>query len=122
MRWLISLEKAKALKEAGLKWNAKGGDFYFYANGEFTGEFIIKRDPGEPVETPMDCQVWLPRLDQLLTEIAKLGYRWRISLVDDGNCTIKLYPIWDYKQQYVYYTTGKTPDDAAADALLWVMK
>ena len=31
MRWLISLEKAKALKEAGLKWNAKGGDFYFYA-------------------------------------------------------------------------------------------
>ena len=71
MRWLISIEKAKALKDAGLRWVAKGGDCYFYANGEFTGDFIIKSDPGEPVVRQMDCQIWLPRLDQLLTEIEK---------------------------------------------------
>ncbi|HBC94365.1 MAG TPA: hypothetical protein DCZ10_16065 [Pelotomaculum sp.] len=116
MRWLISIEKAKALKDAGLRWVAKGGDCYFYANGEFTGDFIIKSDPGEPVVRQMDCQIWLPRLDQLLTEIEKRRYRgmWSAGKCHDGKYFVCLYPVKLFH--------GDTPEDVVADALLWILR
>ena len=61
---MINLDKARALKEAGLKWEPKLGDIYRYPNGEFTGNFVVSA-----AVSNWDKGLWLPRLDQLMALI-----------------------------------------------------
>jgi len=90
---MISLEKARALKAA-----------LGYVYGS-------ERDTEFP-------------LDQLLAEIEKRGYQWKlyknIMRFKTGYYDIAIY---EGSCESVYHTpfATKTPEDAAADALLWLM-
>lgn len=123
---MISIELAEKFKEAGLEWNPQAGDFYCYPNGEFSGCFAI----GGPLSDYNNSkyrgiQLWLPRLDQLLAEGEKLGYRisvepeeqnkWysEVTLWDDEGLGLA----WKYSSDSFF-----APEDAAAHALLWVLK
>jgi len=108
---VISIELARELKEAGLKpvcgecesfWIAEV-DEEMYINGNYSPE-------------PDD--VWLPRLDQLLTEIEKQGWYWEI-----GKSTKDYYVdlMHDYLEcDKVFY--ADTPEEAAGSALLWILR
>ena len=74
---MISLETAKKLKEAGLKWNeTKQGELYHasFKDGS-NGIFVVDHDG----QKKYGNSVWLPRLDQLLAEIE--GREWDIDLM-----------------------------------------
>ena len=116
---MISLEKAKALKEAGLLWEPQRGDLYYYPNGEFSGTLIVMGSPPEwtiKLESVFE-QTWLPSLSQLLAEIERREWNWLL----ENNGEIE---IWDDNPNILrkYFDfTADTPADAAADALLWVL-
>jgi len=86
---VISLETAKKLKEAGLEWETETGDLWIQPDYP---EYLraVDYDPtghGDPLEK----NIWIPRLDQLLTEIEKRG--WQIELVKYARWRIT---IWKY--------------------------
>ena len=96
---MISFEKAKALKEAGLKQEPKKGDCM--SSGD----------------------MWLPRLDQLLAEIERRGYAWSLKLLNRPQYRVILYPKGlapGGNGSSIF--TADTPEDAAADALLLILK
>ncbi|MCK9326534.1 MAG: hypothetical protein M0P69_13670 [Bacteroidales bacterium] len=126
---MISLEKAKALKEAGLLWEPCFGE-WVHVDGEnkmivhvCEGEFGDYKDirylsPFTGIAKGLrglEC-VWLPSLSQLLAEIKKQGK------------TVKR--LWQIIHQEPWYINlwsmdrgfnGDTPEDAAAAALLWLL-
>lgn len=97
---MISLETAKALKDAGLVWEPKLGDLFK-----------------------------LPRLDQLLAEIVKNNWGCRLSVlwIEDFpkgyECLLARTEEteegkWEeYAQRFV----TASPEEAAAQALLWIL-
>jgi hypothetical protein len=112
---MISLEKARALKEAGLKWDPCRGDWYFYISRrqfvKYTSEAdVIKSDPES------DNYTFCPRLDQLLGEIEKYT---GCALYVFGNNKYEV-EVVDTKE-WNHHFKADTPEDAAADALLWLM-
>jgi hypothetical protein len=65
----------------------------------------------------IEKMLWLPRLDQLLAEIEKRGYRWDIQMTKTRYvCGLSTPGVRVYPDQY-----GDTPEDAAAQALLWIL-
>jgi len=121
---VISLELAKKLKEAGLQWEPKEGDYYCYPAGEFSGVFIFQKEANDTIineltQKFLDRRMWLPRLDQLLAEIEKRGYEWSlhklgtiygIELCKSGNMFLR------------YARLADTSKDAAGKALLWILE
>lgn len=124
---MISLEIARKLKEAGLEWEPQEGDLVYHSEAEESFN-ITAGDMEDFVQaTRIDKEyaysiaIFLPRLDQLLAEIEKLGYHdfylsraeegWHICLWLPGN--ENLHP--DLETDYY-----DTPTDAAASALLWI--
>jgi hypothetical protein len=120
---LISIDKAKQLKELGLEWEPQGGDFYFYPNGEFSGTFTLKVDPHVYPGKHMDCQTWLPRLDQLLIEIRKyVGcalyvFNSGINVLEKGAYEIEIV-IKDNNKCFRAHTS----EDAAANTLIYILE
>lgn len=120
---MISLDLAKQLKEAGLKWKPNPKDDFAYKNGKVC--WLYEYYPA--VCDYPDHFIWLPRLDQLLAEIKCKGYTWcitdeevggdfRVSLskiVWNGRGGTKLVDVDD-----IFY--ADTPEDAAGQALLWI--
>lgn len=113
---MLSLETAKSLKEAGLKWEPKMGDLFVadYQNG-------LGPTPVDVVKTnnfgdPGPEHIWLPHLDQMLAEMEKRGYNWILEKTKFGLylCSVQgpLYSIHQYN----------CPEEAAAQALLWILK
>jgi len=120
---MISLEKARALKEAGLKWDPCRGDWYFYISRrqfvKYTSEAdVIKSDPES------DNYTFCPRLDQLLGEIQsrfKINQWWEMA--DDWFSIYELRNIDGAEGSVLIKSIhdSDTPEDAAADALLWLI-
>lgn len=110
---LLSLETAKALKEAGLKWEPVLGDLFVadYNNGLGpTPVDVVKTNNfGEPGPEYM----WLPHLGQLWVEIEAQGYDWFLK-------TDYCYVVNNKNQAQGIY--ADTPEEAAAQALLWILK
>jgi hypothetical protein len=123
---MISLETAKALKDAGLVWEPKLGDQ------------ILNPHYGKPEITM--CQnlpkimpsyiIWLPRLDQLLAEIGRRGYRYILDSNPDDETNKFLSPTIEllekdntckFKWWIVFAECADSPDEAAAQALLWIL-
>jgi hypothetical protein len=121
---MLSLETAKSLKEAGLKWEPKMGDLFVadYDNG-------LGPTPVDVVKTnnfgePGPEHIWLPRLDQLLAEIEKhhiggythgrdlRGYFTIVTVVNTRG-----YGLSRYEARH-----NDSPEEAAAQALLWILK
>ena len=131
---MLSLSKARELRSAGLKWESKEGDWYGLidcATGEAEGPYFA----GEK-RFGYFCNVipvWVPRLDQLLAEIEARGYTelslstinkskkgYVFELLGQGLLPSKVVGSYYYAQ----YPTFKadTPEDTAADALLWILQ
>lgn len=110
----ISLEKARALRDAGLQWEPKPGDCYFDGTEIEVIPFPDIEDDYEYVIAIMDSHAWLPRLDQLLAEIEKRGYYPALYCFGNGKYEIEF--------TTGLYFRGDTPEDAAADALLWILR
>ena len=108
---MISFEIAKKLKAAGLKWEPKHGDCYAETNG------LIDLYWSMTVKSPEDTrlQIWLPRLDQLLSEIENRGYGWDLRAIacDEYRCDL-------LNSHYMF--SAMSPEKAAADALLWILE
>lgn len=116
---MISIELARKLKEAGLRWVPGLGDMFVadYDNG--LGPTLLKVVHSDDFGFADDALIFLPRLDQLLAEIEKRGYGWEIWTTSIG-----LYSAWiDYGNYVVHEIRGnETPEDAAARALLWILE
>jgi len=109
----LSLETAKKLKEAGLQWEPRDGDWYYTETG--------KREciPRVKYHKIYDRYIFAPRLDQLLAEIEKRGYAYNFIKIPNEKksyCSI-------YGSNHL---SGERFDgigeEAAAQALLWILK
>jgi hypothetical protein len=119
---VLTVESAKALRKAGLQWEPKADDHYYWIEAE-----------GRPVldcisNAEMFCHsyqitqaartekfIFAPVLEQLLAELKKHSEFVKITwLVMDKkwDCVI------DARQQFL----ADSPEEAAAEALLWVLK
>jgi hypothetical protein len=123
---MISLELAKKLKDAGLKWEPETGDGFRNVFME-TDHFITYRsiDRFKSIThtqeyTEKNDFVWLPSLSQLLAEIEGRGYEWSIGKV--GN--LYLIGVKEVSPIRVIPKTlrADTPEDAAAGALIWILE
>ena len=117
---MISIDKAKTLKELGLEWNLKRGDFYLYeslTNKETCIDLIMQDNPGFWCDA---VRTWLPSLKQLLAEIEKFNVYWEIEkLLEDNRPFYSIiigngFPM-DRGNDYVL-------EDAIADALIWFLE
>ena len=121
---MISLETAKKLKEAGLEWEPKFGDYYkipvVFEDG-MTEVMDIKqvmsyhKNP-EEWEESINSFVFIPRLDQLLAEIERLGWKYELRNDEAGID----YVCFVFSEGYNEYAHANTPTNAAAEALLWI--
>jgi hypothetical protein len=113
---VISLDLAKKLKEAGLKPVCTDLELFWLAG---VGE-VMYAGPGYEPE-PED--VWLPRLDRLLAEIERRGYRWHLypyKLPINSKSTYACELAYGDNTFFVY--KGDTPEDAAGSALLAILE
>lgn len=124
---MISLETARKLKEAGLQWEPQMGDFWIK---EDKPDFIrvVEYRPSGKYDKPLKNVVWIPRLDQLLAEIEKRGYRYillrydpkqqkegqeeqyEITLIKNGNSSL------------IYTLYEDSIDEVTAQALMWILE
>lgn len=124
---MLRLETAKALKEAGLKWEPEIGDNFKAYNGII--QMAIKRNADVvetnfgrfPKETMRADSIWLPRLDQLLADIEVRGWTWVLYAPnDEGKCGIDIGKETLCRSNLL--AMGDSPEEAAAQALLWILR
>lgn len=113
---MISLETAKKLKEAGLQWEHKNGDWFYWR--ESLGVYTLSMDTLW-VEKNNEV-VFAPRLDQMLAEIDKLGYAYRVT----GKWGKEPYKITVIKEKPLldFNSWGYSPEEATAQALIWILE
>lgn len=126
---MLSLELVKRLKELGLEWEPQRGDWYYNHHGYVSGTTTtldllnevtvliqsISRDYANRTVH------FAPRLDQLLWEIEKRGYKWDLT-----NCPLE--PLGKYSLT-LWIDNGlpnehfaDSPEEAAAQALIWILE
>jgi hypothetical protein len=126
---MLSLEMAKKLKSAGLKWEPKQDDRVYCNEPGFIGKTGTICQAGYPflgtrVNIALDDNsiavfdsrklINAPRLDQILAEIEARGYGWGIDGL--GYCQL-------FRSGYmVKVVRADSPEEAAAQALLWIME
>lgn len=117
---MISVDKARQLKESGLLWDIKYGDFYWDDKYGEVGIVSILNDGIKREYIRRTYLIWLPRLDQLLDEIEQRNYLWLVHNNDSSNeiCVV-IYP--PYPSNCIRFRAD-TPEDAAAKALLWILQ
>lgn len=132
---MLSLETAKKLKEAGLRFSLKHGDQLYDESGKVqeihhisTCRKFVWMENGLSIRE-LDKTVYIPRLDQLLAEIEKRGYRWDIGNLgyfrdddddDDDDVCIGLFD--KETREYVAQFLGAIPEEVAAQALSWILE
>ena len=130
---MLSLETAKKLKEAGLEWEPKEGDFIYYpsycAETEFALGVLGDNDMGKCKEETLDYVYtgeWIiaPRLDQLLAEIEGQEYSYTIRYrllkhdrLSDGYEFTLIRPMFAKN-----FKSEESPEEAAAAALIWILE
>lgn len=136
---MISRELAEALKKAGLPWEPKQGDWFVAweppsreHNGHYIDELEIVLEPDWYIVKYMAQDIWLPSLSGLLAEIEARGYRWWMSktmpMTDLATIGVSLYSAEELKRntdkdtQCKHFESGSTPEEAAGEALLWVLE
>jgi len=140
---MISLEKAKALKVAGLLWEYTQSDCFYYNypykdNAGFThtyrypgnkfvysgkwGSGFSGEDAEEAIRKIVQQHIFAPRLSQLLTEIEKRGWNADSVTLKDGGYGCDIYWL-SATVQTIYKTfAGESREDAVADALIWIKR
>lgn len=121
----VSYEMAKKLKDAGLRWEPKIGDFHLQDNE--TEIRICQYIPPNKEELADRC-LWLPTLSDLLEWLEGRGYWWSIHTMAWEDWTIKyLIVIYEKDISTEYFTEAHriisdTPEKATAEAVLWVLE
>ena len=122
---MISLELSKRLKEAGLEWEPQIGDmFYFKTFKDWGIDAINSEDVNNNLDETRDFieeGFWIlaPSLDQLLVEIEKRGYGWKLEKFHAYNLRrMEIYKVNDLLGCF----GGNSPEEAAASALLWILE
>ena len=129
---MINLELAKKLKNAGLEWEPQVGDFYIWGDEKWVVDVLEQKTA--KILSP--DAIFIPRLDQLLKEITdRWEWNWEIRLENDSPKHLLDSPVvillqrpkkWHkpLNDSWVnsFTTNAKTPEDAAAEALLWVLE
>ena len=115
---MISIDKAKRLKELNLEWNPKIGDWhkadYWPTPTLFTVDTLRLDDKEiKCVIEKVKENTWLPSLDQMLDEIEK--YRYIFSLVGEKLTLFK-------KLNLVIQFECESREDSVADALIWILE
>jgi len=118
---VISYDKAKQLKELGLTWNPKIGDWYKADYWPIPTLFTIDTTRMDNEEicrrferiSKDEKTVWLPSLKQMLDEIEK--YQYTFSLVGEKITLFK-------KLNLVVQFECESREDAVADALIWILQ
>lgn len=121
---MISLELAKRLKGLGLKWEPQEGDRIYKSKNEIAtmckgcgmfhyGTLETYLETWKNAYIMDKRYVWIPRLDQLLAEIEKRGYKW--GLLYEGQISVSKgtnYKTFD----------ANSPEEATAQALIWILE
>jgi len=133
---MIKLETAQALKDAGLEWEPKWGDYFVipevFADGiSMLMDFGLiesykANDPKDNWEDALKKYIWLPRLDQLLAEVEGRGFIWELIIDRDWNgreYTAKGYCFYIKNKNMIFREfKADSPEEAAAQALLWILQ
>ncbi|MBA1335874.1 MAG: hypothetical protein HPY66_1692 [Firmicutes bacterium] len=131
---MISLDLAKKLKEAGMKWEEpKEGDWFTFRVWNpcvvhldwmpfGLDDEVVTTFPSVVRQHCDEC-IWLPRLDQLLADIELEGRGYRMEHLPAGRfykCIIvRGGDELDFKRKSF---RARTPEDAAGQALLWILQ
>ena len=115
---MISVDKAKRLKELNLEWNPKCGDFYkadYWPTPTLMSidTFRLNDIEIERVIENVKTNTWLPSLDQMLDEIEK--YEYTFSLIGEKLTLFK-------KLNLVIQFECDSREDSVADALIWILE
>lgn len=135
---MLSLETARKLKETGLRWEPQIGDWFYYLypyHSNYTLRIftahtctITQKEFEKLLNDIKENGIWCPRLEQLLAEITKRLPKEAIIGLE--------YPNWQEEKKWEIVGIGMdskfpshehifaddTPDEAAAQALLWILK
>lgn len=114
----VDIELAKKLKKAGLKWEPKQGDWFALKRSGAVGIVHLAEDWSS---SNLDGYIWLPRLDQLLTEIRQRGWAW-ILYADNDGIEIKTYNNAVPAHLRHRFIDADNPINAAGEALLWILE
>lgn len=123
---MINHKLSRELQDAGLKWEPTKGDWFYWENrGKWNLDVLPARDIDTEFLDNIDVygHVYCPRLDQLLQEIEARGYEWTVVSPYKRN---PVYGIAVYYHGCVADGLRKafeaaTPEEAAAQALLWIL-
>lgn len=122
---MIDLQTAQALKAAGLNCRPQIGDWYFSPFEIINAidfELYKRIITDDFIDEWKKESTWLPLLDQLLVEIEKHNRIWRIESESQGYAKGR-YSISTYKDGIGWQDFwGDSPDEAAAQALLWILQ
>ena len=120
---MISLEMAKKLKAAGLEWEPQIGDMFYWHNGKDWGiDALTSEDVNNNLDETRDfidegAWIFAPSLEQLLVEIEKRGYGWKLEKFHAYNLRqMQIYKINDLLGCF----EADSPEEAAAQVLLWI--
>jgi hypothetical protein len=120
---MLSLELARKLKDAGLVWEPKRGDWFQDGKWEFLFLDAVKEETKENYKK--NC-TWLPSLSQLLAEIEERGYVYSHLM---GPFLYGKYMVEIFKSNGKYLLMdvggkfyGDTPEEAAGLALHWILR
>lgn len=124
---MISLETARKLKDAGLEWEPKACDAYYWPSGVGDHPVLVMHNDFDLLKKEQKTKgiVWAPRLEQLLSEIERRGWDWELehSWVGITGVITKV-----DKDGYQRESSercgfnGRSPEQAAAKALLWILR
>ena len=133
VRGMISLETAKALKDAGVKWEPQKGDWAYNLSGIlllmsygcdecclYSSQKAMFNDWKNASE--QDNIAWFaPSLFQLLAEIEARGYRWSLTHKSQGY-TIEVWESLKIVKDMSWVTSADSTEKATAQALLWILQ
>ena len=127
---MISLELAKKLKKAGLKWEPKACDAYYWPSGVGDHPVLVMHNDFDMLKKEQKTKgiVWAPRLEQLLSEIERRGWEYQLHYNrHDGHPDLLKYDCGLHRQiddlnAITCFFVGHSADEAAAKALLWILR
>ena len=76
---MISIELARKLKDAGLNWEPKKGDWFI--DLDFPENANLNREDNPCLSR--EYFAWLPSLSDLLAEVERRGWAWSINMIEE---------------------------------------
>lgn len=130
---MIGVELAGKLKEARLAWEPKEGDWlllwqpgigmeegFYYENAR------LREVDCENEHKVTEKDVWLPSLSDMLAELESRGYYWEMycrTTLDGDGYEIQIMRLEEWNENGSSGNkSADTPEDAAAEVLLWVLE